>query len=114
MRHDLSVGVEFGQSLLQFAERNQDGARNPADLEFVRLTHIDQRKLIAAIELRFDFSGLDVTARGDRFGRGLVLWHSAKLLVIDQFSDRAMIAADRALRVSPQLEFTEFHPKRVV
>ena len=84
-----AVRIEFGQALRQFAERNQRRARNAADLKFVRLAHVDQHELIAAIEFRFHFRGLDFARRCNRLGRGFMMRHAAELLIIDQLGDGA-------------------------
>src|ERR1044072_7991296 len=39
--------------------------------------------------------------------------HAAKLFVIDQFLDRRLLAADRTLRILPQLELAELHRPRI-
>ena len=62
-----SSPTRFGK----FAERNQSRAGNAADLEFVRLAHVDQREIVAAIELRLDFRRLDIAGRRYRFRRPL-------------------------------------------
>ena len=39
---------------------------------------------------------------------------SAQLLVVHQFSDGGMLTTDRALRITPDADFTEAHGQRIV
>src|SRR5579863_5289439 len=54
MRDDLDARIELVQPLRQIAQRDQLRARDAGDLVLVRLTHIDELELVAAIEARLE------------------------------------------------------------
>ena len=51
------------EALGEFSERNQLRSGDAADLVFVRLAHIDQNELVAAIDFRLHFNRVDVAFR---------------------------------------------------
>src|SRR5579871_1833989 len=116
MNHDIGVLIELMQSLRHFAERNQLRGGDVADLVLVRLAHVDQHELVTAVEHGFDFREIGrahvhlCLLSGRRVGAG----HPAELMVIDQLGDGAVVAADGAVGILPQLQFAEAHAERII
>ena len=50
-----AVGIELAHVLRELAQRNQLRAGNAADLVLVRLAHVDQHEVVAAIDLLLHF-----------------------------------------------------------
>ena len=107
-------GRQLAEAAGQLAERNQRRARDAADLELVRLAHVEQEER----RLRVD-SGLQLfdgrlrhagTGSGGRRGRR----DAAELFVVDEPLDRRMVAADRAGRIAAELQLAELHRPGVV
>ncbi len=46
--HEFAARVQFGEVSRQFAERDQARARNPAQLELLRLAHVEDHEFLAA------------------------------------------------------------------
>src|SRR5579862_3570232 len=82
-----------------------------ADLILMRFAHIEHKKILAGIKSALEFFHLHL---GNRCFHGLLLTtNSTKLIVVYQFCNGRMSAASRAVKVLPQLEFTELHAQRV-
>ena len=58
VRHDFARAVEFADAPRKLAERNQMAAEI-ADLIFVRLAHVENVEIVAAIEPRFQLARSD-------------------------------------------------------
>src|SRR5512147_2299089 len=107
MRYDLATGVEFTHTLRKVVERDQV-AIDVTDLIFVRLSYIKHEDILARI------LALLKLFNGNRRYLGVVhrlffSANSAEFVVIDQLMDRTMLAARRAIRILPQLQFAETH-----
>src|ERR1035438_7445063 len=59
MDHDVGFRIQFTQPLADFAQRNQLGRGDVADLVFVGFAHVDQDELIATVQLLFDCGHFD-------------------------------------------------------
>src|SRR3954463_3548339 len=81
MSDDFLAGIELVHTIRQFAERNQMSA-DVADVILVRLAHIENINVVAAIESLFQFFHFNFV--GSHFGWGLLAANSTELLVIDQ------------------------------
>ena len=55
MRHDFTRAIQFAHALRQIAERNQI-AIEIADLIFVRLAHVEDKQIVAAVQALLQFS----------------------------------------------------------
>ena len=86
--------------------------RDIADLVLEDLAHVDQLKIVTAVEPRLDFDRIDVARCHFRNLR--LLGYSAELMIINQFGDSRMGAAHRAIRVFPQFQFAEAHGEGVI
>src|SRR5579883_543532 len=111
VRHDFSRTIELTRTFREFTQRNEM-AIQVTNLELVRLTDIENKKIIATIEPGFQF------ARGDlgntcSHGNVLLSADSAEFFVIHQFVNRRMVTANRAIGISAQAQFTEAHAQRV-
>src|SRR5260370_23377769 len=83
-----------------------------ADLVFVRLADIENKKIIPAFEPGLQFARSNL--RHLRGGAGSFLAaHSAKFVVIYQLGDGAMRTAHRAIWIFEQLYFAEFHSESI-
>src|SRR6266850_2321103 len=95
--HDgLASGVDLADAIEHLPKRNQARAGNQSDFVFMRLAHIDDLKVFAAVEPLLQFSSRDFfhLASGFRW-----LWgDAAELFVIDQLFDGRSVAAFRARR----------------
>src|SRR5262249_13356282 len=94
-----------------FTERNQV-AFQITNLVFMRLAHVENEKVVAAIESRFQFTRSDF---GDlHIGCGsFFAAYAAEFIVVDELCDGAMRATHWAVGILAQLEFAEFHSQRV-
>src|SRR5260370_3955121 len=79
-----------------------------ADLVFVRLAHIENEKIIPAIEAGLEFSRSNFPHPHGRAG-SFFTPHAAAFVEIDQLCDCAVRTAHRAIWIFLQLEFAEFH-----
>src|SRR5258708_15239852 len=77
----------------------------------MRLAYVDESEIVFPVELGFHFSNCDISGHGNFL---LFLWNAAKFLIVDQFVDSRMFAANGAFGVFPQLEFAELHVQRVI
>ena len=68
-KHELLVSRQIANPLLRAAKRQQLGPFDPRIGVLMRLTHIDQAKCIATIELGFHFRGRKI----------LICWHVVTL-----------------------------------
>src|ERR1700724_1369639 len=86
-----------------------------ADLIFVRLAHVGDKKIVARVETPLEFFYLHL--RNASFHCFLLAFFltadSAKLVVVYQFCDGAMRPASRAIGILTQLELAKLHPQRV-
>ncbi len=82
-----------------------------ADLIFVRLAHIEDKEILLRIQPPLQLFHLNF--RNSISHRFFLPANAAKLVVVYQLRHCRMRAANRALRILAQLEFTEFHPERV-
>ena len=111
MRHDFARAVEFIHAARKVAERNQVAAEI-ANLILVRLAHVEDEEIVAAIEPRLQLSRSNLRHGGLR-RRGFFAANAAELRIVDQFGDGGMIAANRAFRILAQLQLAETHRQRV-
>src|SRR5690242_20604015 len=111
MRDDFARGIEFVHAPRQFAQRNQMSFQ-VADLVFVRLAHIEDKKIIAVVETRLQFAWSDFRDLNIR-GGSFFAAHAAKFIVVDELVNRAIRTAHRTLGIFTQFEFTEAHSQRV-
>ena len=56
----------------------------------------------------------ELTGGGPQSRSGGLGWNSAELLIIDEFVNRRVISADRALGVPAQLQLAETHRESIV
>ena len=85
---------------------------NIADLIFVRLAHVENVQVVAAIQPRLQFSRRhfrNFQIRRRRFFAA----NAAEFVVVDQLVNGAILAAHRAIRILAQLQFAELHAQRV-
>src|SRR6266849_5343844 len=83
-----------------------------ADRVFVRLAHIENEKIIPAIETGLQFARSNFRHLHGRPGSFFAA-HAAEFVVIDQLGDGAMRTAHRAIWIFAQLEFADFHTQGV-
>ena len=86
---------------------------NVADLIFVRLANVEHKNIFPGIEAVLEFLGLNLGNLRARFGFGLFSANAAELVVINQFLDRRIRAADRALRILAHAQLAEAHSQRI-
>src|SRR5436190_1954644 len=111
---DIGVRVELGEALPDLAERDQARGGDVADLVLVRLANVDQYEVVAAVELGLYLFYVDLTLAHLGLLRRRLLRHAAELMIIDQFRDGAMVAADGALGILAELQLAELHAEGVV
>src|SRR5947209_171150 len=101
------------------AERDQFRAGDARDLVLVRLAHIYDLQVVAAVEALFQLQGGDLfhltgllrlVRRRSLSRRGP---ESAELFVVNQALERRVLAADGARRVFPELQLAEAKVPRV-
>ena len=119
MHHQLGILVQLGIPPRDLAQRNQHRAGNAVDLVFVRLADVDDDERVAAIETLLQLDRRDLgRARGRRAGRRRCRLdrrtQTAELLVVDERGHGRVGAADRAIRILPELQLAEFHAERVI
>src|SRR5215475_6643392 len=78
----------------------------------MRLPNVENEEIIATIEARLQFPrryfrNLDIRHRG------FFAADTAEFVVVDEFGDGRICAADRAVRILTQLQFAELHGKCV-
>src|SRR5580704_12712772 len=95
----------------KLAERDQMPVEI-ANLIFVRLAHVQNEQVIAAIEPGFQFARSNLRDLHGRTG-GFFAANAAELEVVDELGDGWIRAAHRAVRALPQLQLTEFHSQRI-
>src|SRR5215813_10054181 len=95
----------------QFAERNQMSIQI-ADLKLVRFAHIENKKIVAPVQTRFQFARSDF--------RNLHIWcwrffaaNAAEFVIVDQLGKRRVLPANRAIGILAQFQFAEFHSERI-
>src|SRR6266404_2304578 len=95
----------------ELAKRNQVSFEI-ADLEFVRLAHIQNEEIVAPVQARLQLARCNL--------RYLHIWrgsfftaHAAEFVVIDQLVYGAMFAAHRAVGIFAQLQLAKLHGQRV-
>ena len=91
--YDFDRRIQVVEAFWQLTERNQLRSGDAADLVFVRLAHVDEDEVVAAIDFRFHLNRIDVAFRCH------LLQYTAKLLVIDQLRNCWVVAADWAFRI---------------
>ncbi len=108
----LRVRIEFRETFVDLAQRQQRHAVHFRDLVFVRFTNVNDLDAEARIIQRLlhvlhgDFVGI-----ADGLGGGGL--DAAELIVINQLLDRRVVTTDRARGIATQLEFAELHVERV-
>ena len=106
---------QLAEPARQLAEGNQRRTRNAADLELVRLAHVEQEERRARVDPRLELLAPSFPAPpGPAAAVAAAGANAAELLVVDRAFDRRMIAADRARRIAPQLQLAELHAPGVV
>src|SRR6266436_3857961 len=83
-----------------------------ADLKLVRFAHIQNEKIVAAIQARFQLSRRDLRHRDVRRGSFLAA-HAAEFVVVDELVDGGMLSAHRAVGILAQFQLAEFHGQSV-
>ena len=84
-----------------------------ADLIFVRLADVEDEHVVASVEPGLQFLGANFRHGGSRRSFLSLAAYAAELLVVDQFADGGIGAADWALRVLAQAQFAKAHSQRV-
>ena len=111
---DVGVRVQLARAGGDVAERDEMGAGNAADGELVRLANVDQGELVALVNARFKFRRGDLRHwcgfRNRSFDAPA---DAAEFLVINQFVDRRVGSANRAVRVFAEFQFLEPHREGV-
>src|SRR6266404_2534166 len=95
----------------QFAKRNQVSLE-VADLKFVRLAHIQNEEIVAAIQPGFQLAWRDLRNLDVR-RRSFFATHTAEFVVVDELVDSAVSSAHRAIGILAQLQFAEFHRQSI-
>src|SRR5262249_1535703 len=90
------------------------GGGDAAELELLGVAHVEDEQVLAPVEALLQVLDGDLALAVAGRGRRLLAAQAAELLVVDQLRDRRPVAADRALRVAPDLELAERHLHRVV
>src|SRR5258708_6469498 len=111
MRHAFPRRIEFVDAPRKFAEREKMSLEI-ADLVFVRLADIENKKIISAIEPGLEFARSNFWNLHGGAGSFFAA-HAAEFVVIDQLGDGAMRTAHWAIWIFAQLEFAEFHSESV-
>ena len=111
MRHDFPRRIQLMHAPRQLAERNEVPLEI-ADLVFVRLAHIQDKYVVSMIQPRLQLARRDLRHLHRRPGSFFAA-HAAEFVVVNELGDGSMRAAHRAVRILPQLEFTELHSQRV-
>src|SRR5213594_3200252 len=109
--HDDFVGrAELVHSGRNLGHRHQDRLVQAGNLPLHRLSNVEEDDRLAPVDLLLQLRDRDLELLPDLLRRAS---QAAKLLVIDEFLDRRIRSADRALGVLAQLELPELHPERV-
>src|SRR5690348_2163959 len=111
MHNDIVCRVQLVHAFGNFAQRNQLGARNFADLIFVGLTDVDKNEGFVLVHHLLDFRRRNFRNTG--FGHVLLSSDSTKFLVINQLRNSWMRSAHRALRIFAQFQFPELEIQRI-
>src|SRR6266478_885213 len=111
LRHDFARRIQLVYAARELAKRNQVSFEI-ADLEFVRLAHIQNEEIVAPVQARLQLARCNL--------RYLHIWrgsfftaHAAEFVVIDQLVYGAMFAAHRAVGIFAQLQLAKLHGQRV-
>ena len=88
LEHDLVGAIEFAHARGELAERDELRAGDAADVPLIRLAHVEEHEVVAAIELRLQLLHGDVRHVRFLFLRGFGLRDAAELIVVDQLGDR--------------------------
>src|SRR5581483_11078003 len=94
----------------EIAQRDQIAAQ-VADLVLMRLAHIQDENVVAAIEALLEF--FHGQGRHASFHRFLLSTNAAELVVVNQLAHGGMRAAGGAVGILTQLELAEAHAERV-
>src|SRR5881409_441254 len=109
--HDDFVGrAELVHSGRNLGHRHQDRLVQAGNLPLHRLSNVEEDDRFAPVDLLLQLRDRDLELLPDLIRRAS---QAAKLLVIDEFLDRRIQSADRALGILTQLELPELHPQCV-
>src|ERR1019366_3663428 len=106
--HDFAARIQLVQARGQIAQRDEMSAK-VADLIFVRLAGVEDEQVVARVEPGLQFLGANFRHGGSRRSFLSLAAYAAELLVVDQFADGGIGAADWALRVLAQAQFAKAH-----
>src|SRR5712692_284679 len=110
MDHDRSGSVQFVYPLGELAEGNERRTRDAVDLVLLLLAHVENEDVFFPVQFRFQLLGHDLHLT--RVLR-LMCTKSTELLVVNQFPDRGMFSADRAVWIFSHLHLTKLHPQGI-
>jgi len=86
---------------------------NIADLVLVRLANIEHKDVVPCIEAAFECNNINLGNLRVARRHGLLASDSAELVIVNQFSDRRIDLANRALGIPAYAHFAETHSKRI-
>src|SRR5438552_613917 len=108
--HDLVRGAQLVDPSRDLRDGHEDRMIEARDLPLRRLADIEEDRCLPRIEFLLELVGGDLELLPDLLRRAP---EATEFLVVDQLLDRGVRAADRALRVLPQLQLAELHAKGV-
>src|ERR1700730_3251959 len=111
MNNDFERGVQFVHAKRQIDKRNQVSLEI-ADLKFVRLADVQDKKIVAAIQARLQLARRDLRNLDIRC-RGFFTAHATEFVVVDELVDSAVISAHWAIGIFAQLQFAKFHSQGI-
>ena len=113
MDDDFIHRVEFAHARGEFAQRNELGSGNAGDIPLVGFAHIEQNKLIIAVDTGLELFHCDLRHRQLRFLFSARLRNAAEGLVVDEVCDRWIFRAHGTARILADFKLAEFHLQRV-
>ena len=96
------------------SQRDQGRAFHIRDLQFVRLTHIQQTQMIAGLQTLRQFYRADIPTAAHRTFLMVMPRHTAESLIIDQLGDFRVWPAYLAFGVLFELDKLKRHIQRIV
>ena len=94
---------------MQIPKRDELGSGNPGDVPLKLFADIDQGDPLTALQFCLKFFDCNLRYRWFGLLGGSGLRDAAEGIVVDEFRDARILAADRALRVAARLKLAEAH-----
>src|SRR2546422_1366632 len=110
VHHNLVRGAQLVDPIRDLCDGHEDRVIEARDLPLRRLADIEEDGCLPRVEFLLELVGGNLELVPDLLRRAP---EATEFLVVDQLLDRGVTAANRALRILPQLQLAERHAKGV-